>query len=111
YKAAVAAGKRGLAAREKLTDMSGLFTTYRKIGESGYAWWPGEVKQYRELLPLVDGTKGELVAKLPLVWSFRRDPKDAGVKAGWEKQEPDLKWWKGQKDRELVKSRQANPGE
>ncbi|HZU38944.1 MAG TPA: DUF4838 domain-containing protein, partial [Gemmataceae bacterium] len=70
YKAAVAAGERGLAAREKLADMSGLFTTYRKIGESGYAWWPGEVKQYRELLPLVDGTKGELVARLPLVWDF-----------------------------------------
>jgi hypothetical protein len=93
YKAAVAAGERGLAAREKLTEMNPTFTTYKKIGESGYAWWPGEVKQYQELLPFTDGTKGALVAKLPLVWNFRRDPKDVGVKEGWTNQAPDLKAW------------------
>lgn len=93
YKAAVAAGERGLAAREKLTAMNGTFTTYKKIGESGYAWWPGEVQQYRELLPFTDGTKGTLVAKLPLVWNFRRDPGDVGVKEGWAKQAPDLTAW------------------
>jgi hypothetical protein len=110
YKAAVAAGQRGLAAREKLTDMNGLFTTYRTIGEHGYPWWPGEVKQYQELLPLTDGTKGELVAKLPLVWNFRRDPKNEGEKAGWAKQEPDLTWWKALDQPESLKHRQANPG-
>ena len=110
YRSAVAAGERGLAAREKLTDRNGLFTTYRKIGESGYAWWPGEVKQYRELLPFVDGTKGDLVAKLPLVWAFRRDPRNEGEKAGWASQEPDLRWWKEQKKPQSLESRQGNPG-
>ncbi len=93
YKAAVAAGERGLAARDRLTEMNGTFTTYKKIGETGYAWWPGEVRQYKELLPFTDGTKGSLVARLPLVWNFRRDPKDVGVKEGWAKQPPDLKAW------------------
>lgn len=110
YATAVKHGDRGLASREELTKMSGLFTTYKKIGEHGYAWWPGEVKQYRELAPFTDGTKGNLVAKLPLVWAFRRDVKNEGEKAGWAKQEPDLTWWKGQKDPESVASRQANPG-
>lgn len=77
--------------------MNGTFTTYKNIGEAGYAWWPGEVQQYRELLPLIDGTKGQLVAKTPLVWNFRRDPKDVGVKEGWPKQPVDLTWWKGLK--------------
>lgn len=110
YKAAVAAGQRGLATREVLTDTNALFTTYRKIGESGYAWWPGEVKQYQELLPFTDGSKGELVAKLPLVWNFRRDLKNEGEKAGWAKQEPDLTWWKSLDKPESLKHRQENPG-
>lgn len=110
YQAAVAAGQRGLAARDKLTDINGLFTTYRKIGENGYAWWPGEVKQYQELLPFTDGAKGELVAKLPLVWNFRRDPNNEGVKAGWMTQEPDLTWWKSLDMPASLKHRQENPG-
>jgi hypothetical protein len=110
YRAAVAAGERGLATREKLTDMNGLFTTYRKIGENGYAWWPGEVKQYRELLTVVDGSKGELVAKLPLVWAFRRDIRNDGEKGGWATQKPDLTWWKSLPKPEAVENRQRNPG-
>jgi hypothetical protein len=93
YKAAVAAGERGLAAREQLTAMNPTFTTYKKIGESGYSWWPGEVQQYRELLPYTDGGKGKLVAKLPLVWNFRRDKNNVGVKENWAKQTPNLSAW------------------
>ncbi|HEX8915354.1 MAG TPA: DUF4838 domain-containing protein [Humisphaera sp.] len=110
YKIAVEAGERGLAAREKLTGMNGTFTTYKKIGEHGYAWWPGEVKQYQELLPFTDGSKGTIVAKLPLVWNFRRDPKDVGVKEGWAKQTPDLSWWNALKQPVTVQDRQNNPG-
>src|SRR5213075_1085189 len=83
YKAAVAAGERGLAAREKLTVMNGTFTTYKNIGENGAAWWPGEVQQMKELLARTDGTKGSLVAKLPLEWAFHRDPRDTGLARGW----------------------------
>ncbi|HSI36423.1 MAG TPA: hypothetical protein VK986_22760, partial [Tepidisphaeraceae bacterium] len=93
YKLAVVYGERGLAAREQLTELNPTFTTYKKIGERGYAWWPGEVKQYAELAPLTDGTKGTLVTKLPLEWSFRRDPGDVGLKEGWAKQAPDLAKW------------------
>ena len=110
YAAAIAAGRRGLAKREELTVMNGTFTTYKNIGESGYAWWPGEVQQYEELLPFTDGPKGSLVAKLPLEWAFRRDPGDVGEKEGWAMQAPDLSWWKGQGDPASVASRQANPG-
>jgi hypothetical protein len=110
YRAAVAAGERGLAAREQLTAMDGRFTTYKQIGEHGYAWWPGEVQQYRELLPLVDGAKGRLVAKTPLVWNFRRDPNDVGLKEGWQKQPVDLTWWKGLKQPVSLADRQNNPG-
>jgi hypothetical protein len=110
YKAAVAAGERGLAAREELTAMNGTFTTYKHIGEEGYAWWPGEVKQYRELQAFVDGSKGTLVAKTPLVWNFRRDVDDVGMKEGWEKQPVDLAWWNGLKQPATVADRQNNPG-
>ena len=86
YAAAVAAGERGLAAREQLADMDPTFTTFRKIGEKGYTWWPGEVQQYRELLPYTNGQKGELVARLPLVWNFRRDPSMRGPAENWPAQ-------------------------
>lgn len=83
YAAAVAAGERGLAAREALTARNPTYTTYKKIGENGYSWWPGEVQQYLELLPLTDGSVGKLVAKTPLVWSFKRDPDNRGAEEGW----------------------------
>ncbi len=110
YKAAVAAGERGLAARDRLTTMNGTFTTYKVIGENGYAWWPGEVQQYRELLPMTDGSKGELIARLPLEWNFRRDPKDVGVKEGWAAQKPDLAWWNSLPKPVTEKTHQDNPG-
>ena len=110
YQAAVAAGERGLAARERLTATNGTFTTYKVIGENGYAWWPGEVQQYRELLPFTNGTKGRLLARLPLEWNFRRDPLDVGVKENWDKQNPDLTWWNNIKQPVTVEERQQNPG-
>jgi hypothetical protein len=75
YTAAVQAGESALAARLKLAPMNPTFTT-RVIGtaaetpESGFAWFPGEVEQMRALASLTDGTRGTLVAKLPLTWSF-----------------------------------------
>ena len=96
YAAAVARGKQALANREDLTNMSGTFTTYKKIGESGYAWFPGEVKHYEELAAFTNGAKGTLVAKLPLVWNYRRDPNNVGEKEGYLGQKPDLTWWKSQ---------------
>ncbi|MCI5166034.1 MAG: DUF4838 domain-containing protein [Candidatus Electrothrix sp. GM3_4] len=48
YKKAVKLGEKALVIREKMTAMNGTFTTYKgmKVEAKGYAWWPGEVKQY-----------------------------------------------------------------
>lgn len=98
YKAAVAAGERGLAARLKLAKMNPTFTT-RVIGvaaedaKSGPAWWPGEVGQYRDLLQFTSGPKGTLIAKTPLLWAFRRDPHDTGLPGGWAYNPVDLSSW------------------
>ena len=94
YKAASAAGQRAIVARDALADMNGTFTTFRKYGDKGPAWLPGEVKQYTQLLALTDGTKGKLVAKLPLEWAFRRDPNDSGLAAGIAYKTADLTYWK-----------------
>lgn len=96
YTAAVAAGERGLAARQQLAAMNPTFTT-RVAGvaaeteATGPAWWPGEVKQYRDLLQYTNGTRGTLLQKLPLTWAFRRDPNDTGVVSGWAYKPLDLK--------------------
>ena len=111
FAAAVRYGKAGLAAREKLTDLDGILTTYRRIGERGPAWWPGEVEQYAKLAELVDGTRGSLVQKLPLEWSFRRDLRQQGEQDGWFRTAPDLSWWNSQDNPASVESRQQNPGE
>ncbi len=94
YGAAVAAGERGLAAREQLASRNGTFTTYRRIGESGPAWWPGEVQQYRELQQYVAGTNGTLICRLPLEWAFRRDPDNLGIAGHWATQAEDLAFWR-----------------
>ena len=108
YKTAVEAGERTLAVREELTDMSGIFTTYRryKVEHKGYAWWPGEIKHCRELLALTDGTNGELVAKLPVEWTFHRDLEGKGVELGYHAKPVDLAHWnqhKGEYDLDSLK--------
>jgi hypothetical protein len=83
YAAAVKHGERGLAAREQLTGLSEILTTYKKIGEQGSAWWPGEVEQYRKLAKITNGEAGTLVLKTPLQWLFRTDPQNVGVDQKW----------------------------
>jgi len=109
YAAAVKAGKSGLESRDALTKMNGTFTTTKL--EGGYAWWPGEVKQYEELLPFTDGAKGKLIAKLPLEWAFRRDPFDTGLMSGWARQPVDLTWWNKQPVKTGLAVHMNNPGE
>lgn len=115
FKAAAAAGDRALATRLELANMNPTFTT-RVVGvaaesdKSGPAWFPGEVKQYRDLLALTDGSKGKLIAKTPVEWAFRRDPNDTGLPSGWAYREPDLGWWKSQKDKAGTAVHQNNPG-
>lgn len=88
YVKAAAIGAKGLATRLELAKMNPNFTT-RVIGvaaetqEGGPPWWTGEVKQYRDLSALMTGEKGTLIARLPLEWSFRTDPRDTGFASGW----------------------------
>ena len=81
FAAAVAAGERGLRARDELTALNSAFTTTKL--ESGYAFWPGEIQQYRELIPFINGEKGTLIAKLPLLWDFHRDQPGNGMAKGF----------------------------
>lgn len=83
YTKAAAAGEQALALREQLTAMNPTFTTYRKIGERGPSWLPGEVAQMRDLAALTNGPKGTLLARTPLQWSFLPDPHDTGLARGW----------------------------
>ncbi|MCY3667837.1 MAG: hypothetical protein OXH81_19415, partial [Gemmatimonadetes bacterium] len=92
YPAAVQAGERGLAWRDSLTQMHPTFTTTRL--EQGDPWWTGEVEQYRDLSKLTHGPQGRLVQKLPLEWTFRTDPHDAGLHQGWGSPNLDLSSWR-----------------
>lgn len=109
YAQAVRYGEMGLSAREGLTAMSGIFTTYKRIGESGYSWWPGEVQQYRELAELTDGTKGILVKKLPLEWAFLRDPQNVGLQEQYYRRPVDLTYWKQHAKQYTPKTRKDYP--
>jgi hypothetical protein len=113
YAAAVKLGERALAVREQLTDMSGTFTTYRnyKVEQNGYAWWPGEVKQYRELVPFIDGTKGKLIKRLPIEWAFRRDAENHGVGKGYAAGTVDLSHWNASHETLTLDSRKDYPDE
>ena len=113
FAAAVKAGERGLALREQMTDMNPTFTTYRTIGESRgrtYSWWPGEVEQYRALRAYTDGTKGTLLARLPIQWAFRRDRHDSGLVSGWAHRPIDLSYWRSVRHAGSIESHMHNPG-
>jgi hypothetical protein len=94
YGKAAEAGARALQAREELTAMNPTFTAYKKIGENGYAWMPGEVEQMRELAYRQGGANGHLLTEAPLAWAFRRDPHDTGIARGWAYTPADLSYWK-----------------
>jgi hypothetical protein len=92
YQAAVVAGERGLQARDALTRANPAFTTTG--AESGAAFWPGEVAQYRDVRELIGGGKGRLLATLPLEWSFRRDKERKGVELQFSNGPVDLTYWR-----------------
>lgn len=111
YAEAAKIGKKTLSVRDQMTDMNGTFTTYRRIGERGTAWWPGEVAQYAKLAELAGGTNGTLIAKLPVEWAFRRDKDRVGVDRKYATQEIDLSYWNANKDRYTPRSRMVYPDE
>lgn len=91
YQDAVLAGERALAARRKLAELNPTFTT-RVIGRAaetpalGPAWLPGEVEQMKNLRSLTDGSRGSLLTKTPLIWSFNVE---SPLRPGWTYQGPE----------------------
>jgi hypothetical protein len=108
YRKAVAAGERGLKARDAMTALGGIFTTTR-LERDGTPWWPGEVRQYRELARVVDGAEGKLIAKLPVEWAFRRDPDNKGLNNGYASGPVDLSYWNDNKAKLTTDSRKDYP--
>jgi hypothetical protein len=92
YQAAVAAGEQGLRTRQTLSRINNAFTSTKL--EKGYAFWPGEVRQYQELDAFTNGLKGRLLHKLPLEWSFHRDPDGTGIAKGLPDGPIDLSFWR-----------------
>jgi hypothetical protein len=91
FAAAAQHGERMIAARLELARMNPMFTVHvvgpeAEKPQGGAAWLPGEVEQYRQLARLTDGSEGQLVAKLPLLWDFgRTEP----VPQGWTYKGPE----------------------
>lgn len=99
YAKAAALGDQAVATRYELGGMNNTFTTRviptmpvpEKAGSP--AWMLGEVEQYRKLASFIDGSRGKLIAKLPLEWAFRRDPNDTGMVSGFAYNPIDLSYW------------------
>ena len=110
YVRAAAIGEKGRAAQLELANMNPLFTTRvvnvaAQTEKHGPAWWPGEVKQMRDLAALTDGTQGTLVQTLPLEWAYRRDPRDTGMVMRWSTAPVDLTHWNSLPDKGSFASR------
>jgi hypothetical protein len=93
-----------------MAALGGIFTT-TKLERDGTPWWPGEVRQYRELQQLVDGRQGKLLMKLPLRWAFRRDPADQGLADGLSAGPPNLDYWNAHKAELTDSNRRDYPNE
>ena len=75
-------------------------------------WIVPKAKQYRELAPYVDGTKGKLIARLPIEWALRRDVDDSGVAKGFSgTADIDLTYWNKHKDSQTPDNRRLYPAE
>jgi len=60
------------------------FDNGARYGELGANASPyGKLKQYLAKQALIDGTKGELAAALPVAWEFTTDPQNEGLIAQW----------------------------
>jgi hypothetical protein len=86
YASAVSAGKNALQAYKSLKGLNPLYVSGLAGGEDGTAWLAGEVRQYAELSALMDGSKGSLVQRLPLEWSFKIEKP---IGPGWRYKGPE----------------------
>lgn len=73
------------ALHPSLLDSRSAWYDGREVdGELGANASPhGKLRQYETKLEMTDGTRGELVAALPLKWEFRTDPRNEGLMYQW----------------------------
>ena len=120
YATAAFFGRLGLAARLEMAHMNPTFTTV-VVGtgspaeplenEGAAAWFRGEVKPYRDLAAVTDGTLGTLITKLPLEWAFHRDDDDTGLERGFAADPIDLSYWHANKAKLTLDNRKDYPDE
>jgi hypothetical protein len=77
--------------------------------EKGYAFWPGEVQQYKELQPFMNGEQGRLIARLPVEWAFHRDPRRVGLQSSYLLGAIDLAFWRSREGEYDLASRKDYP--
>lgn len=86
YASAVTAGNIALKAQSSLRAMNPLYVSGIIGVEDQTAWLAGEIRQYTELRALMDGSKGTLVQRLPLKWSFKVEKP---LRADWRYEGPE----------------------
>ncbi len=80
YDLAIKAGNDALKAQHELRTLNASYVSGTVGGEEQTAWLAGEVRQYKELRGLMDGSKGTLAQRSPLEWSFKLEKP---LPAGW----------------------------
>src|SRR5690606_11688017 len=81
YKAAAAAAQRMTDCKVKLNAINSFFISLEKTPRRYFS--EGHKLQFEELAANRDGTKGDLVADLPLEMKFTRDRFNEGVVGEW----------------------------
>jgi len=93
YKEAAACAERMLDARNEINKTS-LFLVRKQAQTKTYRMFTlGRKLHYEKLLAQTDGTTGEMVAPLPLVTKFKRDPFNVGITSEWYQPDFDDKGW------------------
>jgi len=93
YKKAAACAERMLAARNEINKTS-LFLIRKQAQTKTYRMFTlGRKLHYEKLLAQTDGTTGDIVAPLPLVTKFKRDPFNVGITSECYQPDFDDKGW------------------
>jgi len=92
YPATLAAAKRMMADKMKLKAIYPHFIHEKMAYGKGFTN-PGRIAELPDLIAKVDGSKGALVAKLPLETPFTRDPFNTGVLSEWYAPDFDDSQW------------------
>jgi len=93
YAAASAAAQRMIDLENKLSSIYSFFITVGPDWDRRPYFAGGRKALFDRLAAMTDGTKGVMVAPLPLEMKFRRDPFNEGVIGGWYRMDFDDSDW------------------